>query len=112
MKEVYEESIGAFLYNGRIKKFLLLKRINDPFWEFPKGHIEENETHESAIKREIKEETSIREIQILNKIGEISFIINKPDINKKRIIYYYLVKTNEENITLSHEHSDYNLVRL
>ena len=43
-------------------KFLLLKRatrVFDGYWTLPGGHVEENETSEKAVKREIKEETNL-----------------------------------------------------
>jgi ADP-ribose pyrophosphatase YjhB (NUDIX family) len=41
-------------------KILMLDRVNPPFgWACPAGHIEEDENPEDALKREVKEETSI-----------------------------------------------------
>ncbi len=55
-------------------KFLYVQRgpskyeyINHKF-EFPGGKIEDNETHETALKRELYEELNIESIQILYKI--------------------------------------------
>ena len=45
-------------------------------WEFPGGKVEEGETFEIALKREIKEELNI-EINIKNKLGEENYQDNK-----------------------------------
>ena len=107
MNTITEHSAGAILYNEDIQKFLLLKRVNDPFWEFPKGHIEENEEIQETLKREIEEETGIKVVNIIKEIGKLNFEIKKENKVKKRVISYYLVKTLEESVKLSEEHSDY-----
>lgn len=52
--------VAAVIYDNN--KFLITKRKHKLFnglWEFPGGKIEENETHEQALIREIKEELEI-----------------------------------------------------
>lgn len=54
------EVVAAVIYDD--DKFLITKRKHKLFnglWEFPGGKIEENETHEKALIREIKEELEI-----------------------------------------------------
>jgi 8-oxo-dGTP pyrophosphatase MutT (NUDIX family) len=49
--------------------FLILKRKrNWEGWEFVKGGIENGETEEDAVKREIKEETNLQKFKIIKKI--------------------------------------------
>jgi 8-oxo-dGTP pyrophosphatase MutT (NUDIX family) len=38
-------------------------------WDFPKGHIEKNENEMAAVLREVKEETGIANIEIINDRG-------------------------------------------
>ncbi len=69
--------------------------------QFPGGHLENNETFEECLKREIMEETGI---EITDNEIERSFMkvtyLNKdwPEMgkNRKSEIYYYLIKTNKE----------------
>ncbi len=107
MEEITEQSAGAILYNEKTRKFLLLKRVNNPFWEFPKGHIEKDEAPSETLKREITEETGIKKVHIIKEIDKIYFSIKKENLIKKRIIIYYLVKTKDEFVNLSPEHSEY-----
>ena len=70
-------------------------------YQFPGGHLEENESFNDCIKREIMEETGIK---ILDKdIGEpiykiVSLNRNHPDIgrNRRSEIYYYVINTNKD----------------
>ena len=70
-------------------------------YQFPGGHLEENESFNDCIKREIIEETGI---EILDKdIGEpiykiVSLNRNHPDIgrNRRSEIYYYVINTNKD----------------
>lgn len=69
-------------------------------YQFIGGHLEENETYEECIKREILEETGIEiaDWQIDEPIYKIVYL-NKdhPEIgrNRKSEIYYYVIKTDK-----------------
>ena len=52
----YEKSCGAVVVDKQ--KVLLVKHIAG-HWDFPKGHVEENETEIETAIREVKEETNI-----------------------------------------------------
>lgn len=54
------KSAGAIIKNGE-GKVLMLDRQNFPFgWACPAGHIEDNETPEQAVAREVFEETNLK----------------------------------------------------
>jgi len=104
-----ETSAGIVLFRSDSNKneFLLLN-YPQGHWDFVKGKIEQNETsHETAL-RETKEETGITNIKFVDGFEEsveYDFRFKKEDIHKK--VIFFLAKTNEKNIKLSHEHNDY-----
>ena len=70
------------------------------FWEFPGGKVDDQETFENALKREIREELSI-DIRILNHIASEKHKDEKIDVN----VHYFLCESLNENIIIS-EHED------
>jgi len=104
-----EKSAGIVLFRNDLgkNKFLLLN-YPQGHWDFVKGKVEQNETpHETAL-RETKEETGIINIEFIDGFEEsveYDFRFKKEDIHKK--VIFFLAKTDEKNIKLSHEHNDY-----
>jgi len=90
------------------KNEFLLLNYPQGHWDFIKGKVEEGETpHETAL-RETKEETGISDIEFIDGFEEsveYDFRFKKENIHKK--VIFFLAKTNEKNIKLSHEHNDY-----
>ena len=104
-----EKSAGIVLFrNDSDKNEFLLLNYPQGHWDFVKGKIEQNETsHETAL-RETKEETGITNIEFVDGFEEsveYDFRFKKENIHKK--VTFFLAKTNEKNIKLSHEHNDY-----
>jgi len=104
-----EKSAGIVLFrNDSDKNEFLLLNYPQRHWDFVKGKIEQNETsHETAL-RETKEETGITNIEFVDGFEEsveYDFRFKKENIHKK--VIFFLAKTNEKNIKLSHEHNDY-----
>ena len=104
-----EKSAGIVLFrNNSGKNEFLLLNYPQGHWDFVKGKIEQNETlHEAAI-RETREETGITNIEFIDGFEEsveYDFRFKREDIHKK--VIFFLAKTDEKNIKLSHEHNDY-----
>jgi len=104
-----EKSAGIVLFrNDSDKNEFLLLNYPQGHWDFVKGKIEQNETsHETAL-RETKEETGITNIEFVDGFEEsveYDFRFKKENIHKN--VIFFLAKTNEKNIKLSHEHNDY-----
>ncbi|MFW9938701.1 MAG: bis(5'-nucleosyl)-tetraphosphatase [Candidatus Thorarchaeota archaeon] len=103
MKE--EKSIAAVVFHD--KKYLLLK-YGLGHWGFVKGHIEEGESNEETIMRELHEETGITEANIIKGFKEeyeYYFKFQGEQIHK--YVDCYLIKSNTEEVKLSYEHVDY-----
>ena len=80
----YEKSCGAIVFNENTEKILLVKMHNGN-WGFPKGHIENNETREETALREVHEETNVNIKIIPDFEREIKYIPNEKTIKKVTI---------------------------
>jgi 8-oxo-dGTP pyrophosphatase MutT (NUDIX family) len=73
---VREPTAGGIVFrrgaNGQDIEFLLIQDAKDR-WTIPKGHIEEGEESKATAEREIREETGLQEMQVLNWLGKINF---------------------------------------
>ena len=84
----------ALIING---KNIFLANENN-IYQFPGGHLEDNETFEECLKREILEETGIEidDTEVKSLFMKVTYM-NKdwPEIgkNRKSEIYYYLIET-------------------
>lgn len=99
--------VKTVLLNHALGKALLIRRAPDDFgnWEGPGGAVEENETLEEAITREVLEETG------LVVTPERIIYASLDDINGKKIVFLvFLCSTIEEHVHLSSEHVDYRWV--
>ena len=63
--------VGVIVLNSKNKVFVG-KRKDNPVdkWQMPQGGVNSNETYLNAMKRELYEETSIKNIKILKEIDE------------------------------------------
>jgi len=104
-----QKSAGIVLFrNDSDKNEFLLLNYPQGHWDFIKGKVEEGETSHETASRETKEETGITNIEFVDGFEEsveYDFRFKKEDIHKK--VFFFLAKTNEKNIKLSHEHNDY-----
>jgi 8-oxo-dGTP pyrophosphatase MutT (NUDIX family) len=105
MSEKEEFSVAAIVYNEN--EYLLLK-YGLGHWEFVKGHIEENESDEQTILRELEEETGITDAIIVRGFKEkydYYFTFKSQKIHK--YVNCYLIQSFSKNVKLSYEHEDY-----
>ena len=104
-----EKSAGIVLFrNDSSKNEFLLLNYPQGHWDFVKGKVEKNETPHETAKRETREETGIANIEFIDGFAEsveYDFRFKKENIHKK--VIFFLAKTDEKNIKLSHEHNDY-----
>ena len=104
-----EKSAGIVLFrNDSDKNEFLLLNYPQGHWDFVKGKMEQNETSHEAAIRETREETGITNIEFIDGFEEsveYDFRFKKENIHKK--VIFFLAKTDEKNIKISHEHNDY-----
>jgi 8-oxo-dGTP diphosphatase len=75
IKEVLREpTAGGIVYrkNKNNVEILLIQDAKNR-WTIPKGHIEEGEQAKETAEREIKEETGLQKLRVLNWLGKINF---------------------------------------
>lgn len=65
-------------------------------WSLPKGHIEKNETPLEAAKREIYEESGIKQLELIKELGEYERAgLYNNEIKRRKM---FLFKTGEEKL--------------
>ena len=116
----YRPGIGAVVYRitDQGPRFLIFHRIkNWEGWEMLKGGIADGETEMESLEREIKEETGLKDYQIIKKTGKVIKYEWPKEFVKDQHIYFgaehtfYLVKANDDKINIdTREHDDYKWV--
>lgn len=104
-----ERSAGTVLFNennGRVEYLLL--HYPAGHWDFPKGNIEKGEDEIATVRREVMEETSIDNIELIDGFRKkitYNYRRNRKFVRKE--VVFYLAKTNVKDVKLSFEHKDY-----
>jgi|SRR3989338_6579638 len=100
-----EKSAGAIVYRKEKEPMFLLLHYEMGHWDFPKGKIESGEKDLETVKREIQEETGIKNIEILKDFKEkIQYYYKLKDELISKEVVFYLAKTDAEKVNLSFEH--------
>lgn len=109
-----EKSAGAIIFrkNKEIKYLLLhypsSAKSKKDYWDFPKGHIEKGEKEIETVKREVKEETGLEDIKIIEGFKEwIKYFFRFKKKTIFKIVTFYLAETKEKEIKISGEHIGY-----
>ena len=93
----------AFVFD-QVGRFLVLKRAyTNQKWDLPGGAVELPEEHETALRREIKEETSIDVKNIVPL--EIKTVLS--DDGFYTIFAGFTCKAESQDVRLSPEHTEY-----
>ena len=67
------KGVGVILLNSENKVFVA-RRIDNPkdFWQMPQGGVDKNEDFLTAALRELKEETSIENVELIKELDGIT----------------------------------------
>jgi len=97
--KLFKVNQNAILQNAE-GLILILKK--DDKWMLPGGRLEEGETWLEGLRREVREETGIREFSI-----EKILDVDASDSQETYIITFFCKVKENPKITLSDEHQDY-----
>lgn len=110
-----EKSAGAVVFRREGNEiYYLLLHYQPGHWDFPKGHIEAGEREEETVKREIAEETGIKDIVIMEGFREqIKYFFRNTYDKKKntswifKVVAFYLAETATKGVKISFEHKGF-----
>ena len=65
--------VGIVVLNNKNEVFVA-KRIDNPknFWQMPQGGVDRDEDYRSAAFRELEEETSIKNVELIKEVNEMT----------------------------------------
>ena len=69
----FRSGVGIIVMNKKNKVFVA-KRIDNPknFWQMPQGGVEKNEDYLTAAYRELEEETSIKNVELIQELSGLT----------------------------------------
>src|SRR3989344_2002612 len=114
-----ETSAGAIIFRmvDRMPFYLLL-HYHSGHWEFARGHGEPGESEEKTVRREVEEETGLRNVRIVPEFKECSkFVFRRTygltgEARKKapwvfKVVTLYLAQADTDMVVLSKEHKGF-----
>lgn len=98
-----EKSVGAVVFTEeKSREYLLLL---SSFWEFPKGHGNDNESEEETARRETIEETGLEIEFVPGFREEIDYFYRRGNKLFKKQVVFFLARARSRTVRLSSEHS-------
>ena len=106
---IKERSAGAVIfYAGEGEPEYLLLHYTAGHWDFPKGNIEPGESELETVRREVEEETGIRDIELVygfRKLIRYHYRKGKELVSKE--VVFYLAESKTKDVRISWEHTGY-----
>ena len=114
----FRNNVGMIITNGQ-DKLLWARRIGSQHaWQFPQGGVDDGETHEEAITRELNEEISLlpEDFTILDKKGPYQYLFGDGRLVKGhhgKIQHYFLARLDgpSSQINVKTEHPEFQDIR-
>lgn len=85
----------------------LILRTHEGKWQLPGGRLDAGETWDEGLRREIREETGIEDVQILS----ITMVDNWEFRGVLMYGVYFLCRTGQRKVVISDEHTDFRWVK-
>jgi len=104
-----EKSCGAVVFRREGEKtlFLLLEYFGN-YYDFPKGNQEPGEEEQATARREIEEETGIRDVRFIEDFHEIiTYFYQRESEVTHKTVAFFLAETSVADVRISYEHKGY-----
>lgn len=92
---VHETTSGGIVFRRKpgtnAVDILLIKDAKNR-WTIPKGHVEEGEEPKDTAEREIREETGLQEMKVMNWLGKVNFRYRRNHTLVLMTMHIYLVQ--------------------
>jgi len=102
IKKDFSTGVLVF-YRGKKKiKYLLIKHSKG-HWGFPKGHRNKSETKLQAAVRELREETGLKDIELLSRkimLSDIYKFVNGSGIKIVKTVDYYIGESKTKKVKI------------
>ena len=100
---------GGIVINN--KQEVAIVNQNHDSYSLPKGHVDKGESYLEAAKREIYEETGIKDLQYIRNLGSYSRykigLDGKDDLSELKIIYIFLFTSNQVKLVPKDPHNPF-----
>ncbi|MFH0711082.1 MAG: NUDIX domain-containing protein [Candidatus Aenigmatarchaeota archaeon] len=110
---IKEKSAGAIIFkkDDKIRYLFLKKKYKTEYWDLPKGNIEKGENEEETVKREIEEETGLKDLKFVKGFKEkINYFYKKEKDTVFKEVVFFLAESKSEEVKISPEHDSYEWV--
>ena len=106
MKTQKIHAVGLVLLNAENKVLVVFKKMTK-VWEFPQGTVEKGEELLDTLHREIEEEVSITDFELLEGFQENTYYrFQRDNMLYDKTVTYFLGRTTQ-GVRLSEEHLEY-----
>lgn len=106
---IEERSAGAVLFNGNnpSREYLIL-HYPSGHWDFPKGNIEPDETIRQTVRREVREETGLVEIEMREGFEKkIEYYYRRDGQMVHKVVTFLLAESRSKGVKISFEHEGF-----